>query len=97
MNQMNQIIIEGTIKTVEMKQEICGAYCKLMIEHKRQPKDLHGKKTTDTHFFNVIAYGNLMEKCKGKQGASIRVVGSLRNAFESIFIKADYIGIIGED
>lgn len=83
MNQLNQIIIEGTVaEKGEIRQGLHAKTCVLKVETTRSYRNLHGERETETSEFEVETWGTLSELCerKAETGRSIRVVGRLKQS-----------------
>ena len=85
MNQMNQIIFEGTVvNDPEVKQSASGTYVStITAANERYYKTSDGETVKEVAYFDIEAYGeqfaNMCEQ-KAKKGTEIRVVGRLKQS-----------------
>ena len=97
MNQLNSIILEGSIEKVEKVGDVINA----TISVKRFYKDAEGEKVEEVFYFDTEIYGQLAKlfEEKGKIGREIRLVGRLKQnrwtegdkEFSKVFVVAEHI------
>lgn len=97
MNQLNSIILEGSIEKVEKVGDVINA----TISVKRFYKDAEGEKVEEVSYFDTEIYGQLAKlfEEKGKIGREIRLVGRLKQnrwtegdkKFSKVFVVAEHI------
>ena len=78
MNQLNQIIIEGTAENLKSNEK-CAEF---QISVKRFYRNADGENEEETSVFDCVAWGNLkdlLERCfANKSKRSVRIVGRLK-------------------
>ena len=82
MNELNSIIIEGTIKEISFCDLPSGKkVAQFVIAHKRFSTNESGERVENVENFNIEAWGNLSEiiEKNGKIDRGIRIVGRLSN------------------
>lgn len=97
MNQLNSIILEGSIEKIEKVGDVINA----TISVKRFYKDAEGEKVEEVSYFDTEIYGQLAKlfEEKGKIGREIRLVGRLKQnrwtegdkEFSKVFVVAEHI------
>ena len=76
MNQLNSIILEGSIEKVEKVDDVINA----TISVKRFYKNAEGEMVEEVSYFDTEIYGQMAKlfEEKGKIGREIRLVGRLK-------------------
>lgn len=97
MNQLNPIVLEGSIEKIEKVDDVINA----TISVKRFYKDAEGEKVEEVSYFDTEVYGQLAKyfEEKGKIGREIRLVGRLKQnrrtegdkELSKVFVVAEYI------
>lgn len=80
MNDMNQIIVEGTVeKKPDFQQTLGKAFCMMKISVKRSYKDMRGDVVTETDEFDLVSYGDMAAFCKNLDvDIKVRIIGRLK-------------------
>ena len=91
-NNLNSVIVEGTITKVEKVEK--AAY--FTVCTKRYFKDMNGEIHEEVSYFDIEVYGKLAESCDKilKDGTGVRVVGrlkSIRYEQNKVVIVAEHI------
>jgi len=97
MNQLNSIILEGSIEKIEKVDDVINA----TISVKRFYKNAEGEMVEEVSYFDTEVYGQLARlfEEKGKIGREIRLVGRLKQnrwtegdkEFSKVFVVAEHI------
>lgn len=92
MNNLNSVIVEGTITKIEKVEK--AAY--FTVCTKRFFKDMNGEIHEEANYFEIEVYGKLASSCNEilKEGAVVRVVGrlkSIRYEQNKVVIVAEHI------
>lgn len=97
MNQLNSIILEGSIEKVEKVDDVINA----TISVKRFYKNAEGEMVEEVSYFDTEVYGQLARlfEEKGKIGREIRLVGRLKQnrwtegdkELSKVFVVAEHI------
>ena len=88
-NNLNSVIVEGTIVKIEKVEK--AAY--FTVCTKRYFKDTVGELHEEANYFNVETFGKLAESCDEllKEKTGVRVVGRLKSIRGDVCIVAEHI------
>lgn len=92
MNQLNSLIIEGTISQIDKSMEDT---CLFVLENKRRIERNPGELIEDTIKVDVECYGKMAQAIK-KVGTGVRVVGRLAHyptPGNKLYVVAEHIEI----
>ena len=80
MNQLNSIILEGTVKSVSNTTTPSSSVLELTIGVTRTYNNARGNKMTEESVFTVCTYGAMAEiqARKAEKGIEVRIVGRLK-------------------
>lgn len=89
MNTLNNLIIEGNL----LKKKLKTHTFEFSIAVNRFYKDNNGDEQLETSFFDVEAYGKLIDICEQQfqKGRGVRIVGRLKQVQERVIIIAEHI------
>lgn len=90
MNNLNSLIIEGSVVRTSREKEVF--YFTLKTERTYKVND---EVKTEVSCFDVMAYGKLADLCESRceQGDNARVVGRLKQKGERVFILAEHVEV----
>lgn len=95
MNQLNSIILEGSVAADKQFVEAENSFLKFPLQVVRNSKLADGTSLKEVSTFNVEAYGRMAEVCNlnCNEGTEIRVVGRLKEKNGNVSVVAEHIEI----